>query len=102
MRASLCGVDDKDSPPQMMPRRLMVRLRTLTPSIEVRILTGHPAPLILQQRLLGAVKQTAEAKWGERPDDKLFEYADPVCVRRERLHDNLHMQVFGLKRIKRR
>ena len=25
-----------------MPRRLMVRLRTLTPSIEVRILTGHP------------------------------------------------------------
>jgi hypothetical protein len=28
-----------------MPRRLTVRLRTLTPSIEVRILTGHPAPL---------------------------------------------------------
>ena len=27
----------------LMPRRLMVRLRTLTPSIEVRILTGHPA-----------------------------------------------------------
>ena len=26
----------------LLPRRLMVRLRTLTPSIEVRILTGHP------------------------------------------------------------
>src|SRR3546814_6980898 len=26
-----------------MPRRLKVRLRTLTPSIEVRILAGHPA-----------------------------------------------------------
>ena len=29
--------------PSALPRRLMVRLRTLTPSIEVRILTGHPA-----------------------------------------------------------
>src|SRR3546814_3390911 len=27
----------------LMPRRLKVRLRTLTPSIEVRILAGHPA-----------------------------------------------------------
>ena len=26
-----------------LPRRLMARLRTLTPSIEVRILAGHPA-----------------------------------------------------------
>ena len=30
-----------------MPRRLMVRLRTLTPSIEVRILTGHPVFLLM-------------------------------------------------------
>jgi hypothetical protein len=30
-----------------LPRRLTVRLRTLTPSIEVRILTGHPAPHFL-------------------------------------------------------
>ena len=27
---------------RLMPRRLMVRLRTLNPSIEVRILAGHP------------------------------------------------------------
>ena len=35
----------------MMPRRLMVRLRTLTPSIEVRILTGHPASYPLTAKL---------------------------------------------------
>ncbi len=32
----------------LMPRRLKVRLRTLTPSIEVRILTGHPEPVVNQ------------------------------------------------------
>ena len=33
-------------PLHTVPRRLMVRLRTLTPSIEVRILVGHPASFL--------------------------------------------------------
>ena len=32
-------------PGKRLPDRLMVRLRTLTPSIEVRILVGHPTLL---------------------------------------------------------
>lgn len=37
----------------VMPRRLMVRLRTLTPSIEVRILTGHPSTASLIDKRAG-------------------------------------------------
>jgi hypothetical protein len=49
-RASKCAsVDRRGGPPYLarplVPRRLKVRLRTLTPLIEVRILTGHPGYL---------------------------------------------------------
>ena len=44
MRGLPCGPmrDSRSCAARLMPRRLTVRLRTLTPSIEVRILTGHP------------------------------------------------------------
>ena len=51
-----------------MPRRLMVRLRILIPSIEVRILAGHPISLTIQKMCSrsGAIstpaKQTARTQ----------------------------------------
>src|SRR5436309_11146235 len=49
--AALTGFSALSIPPApKLPRRLMVRLRTLTPSIVVRIHAGHPPSSALRQR----------------------------------------------------
>src|SRR4051812_23329847 len=50
---------------RLVPRRLMVRLRTLTPSIEVRILAGHP---LFERALASNARRACPA----RANAKLF------------------------------
>ena len=46
-----------------LPDRLMVRLRTLTPSIEVRILVGHPAISLSYNKLVGSGSPSWHCVW---------------------------------------
>src|SRR5215213_9889661 len=72
------------SPASALPRRLMVRLRTLTPSIEVRILAGHPTAERLRERRLPAGEQRCSLPGGHARHEAILAFPDAGKLLRAR------------------